>query len=72
MNKEQVTALFSLTTIYSALGMLYSFLEEVSPFSELPDELREDTENLYNAVEKLCGKYQAFCNDGIESLCKEK
>lgn len=71
MNKEQVTKMFSITTIYSALGMLYSFLEEFRPFSELPDELRDDTENLYNAVEELCEKYQAFCTDKINSLCKE-
>ena len=72
MNKEQATDLFSLTTIYSALGIVYSFLEEVSPFSQLPDELREDTENLYKAVEGLCEKYQEFCTDRINSLCKEK
>ena len=72
MNKEQATKLFSITTIYSALGIVYSFLDEVSPFSQLPDELREDTENLYKAVEELCEKYQEFCTDRINSLCKEE
>lgn len=71
MNEEQVGKLFGLTTIYSALSMLYSFLDEVRPFSELPDELREDTENLYNSVEELCEKYQSFCTGKINSLCKE-
>ncbi len=70
MDKKQLERLFSLSQIASGLTMLYAFLEVGVIFDELPDELRDDTESLYESLERLGEKFSAYANTAINNIVR--
>ena len=65
ITKEQLNRLLSVMVVYSAFAQIYCILEEV-PMEELPDELKEDSINLFRSFEALIDRYNNYIQNAIK------
>ena len=72
MDKRQLGRLFNTSQIASALGMLYAFVEECIWFEDIPDELRGDTESLFESLKQLWEKYSAYANTALDNIVRNE
>ena len=65
ITKEQLNRLLFITTVYSAFVQIYCTMEEV-PMEELPDELKEDSINLFRSFEELLDQYNNYIQNAVK------
>ena len=66
ITKEQFHRLLFVTAVYSAFVQIYSTLNE-TPMQELPDELKEDSINLFRSFEELIERYNDYLKNSVET-----
>ena len=67
ITREQLNRLRSVTEVCSAFAQIYCIMEEV-PLEELPNELKEDSINLFRSFEALIDRYNEYIKNAIKTL----
>ena len=63
--REQLNRLMSVTEVCSAFAQIYCIMEE-APLEELPNELKEDSINLFRSFEELLDQYNNYIQNAIK------